>query len=121
MRYFHGLNLILLSSFYGISVLQSYLYYRNYPKDSAILKLTVCIIFLLPPTDSLQYLYTRLHSYGTVTFIFDPNITYKSTRETRILDTLSTIGVADALYTYYVLDFGNLAADALIPWYVSCI
>lgn len=66
------------TSFYGISVLQSYLYYRNYPKDSVILKLTVAFLW--------------------------------------ILDTLSTIGVADALYTYYVLDFGNLAADALIPW-----
>ena len=53
-----------------------------------------------------------------MSLIADVNNNYKSTRETRILDTLSTIGVADALYTYYVLDFGNLAADALIPWYV---
>ncbi|KAF8172916.1 hypothetical protein K438DRAFT_170438 [Mycena galopus ATCC 62051] len=33
-----------------------------------------------------------------------------------ILDTLSTIMVAHSLYTYFVLNFGNLAADALIPW-----
>ncbi|KAE9398601.1 hypothetical protein BT96DRAFT_1020022 [Gymnopus androsaceus JB14] len=66
------------TSFYGISVLQCYLYYRNYPKDSVFLKLVVGFLW--------------------------------------ILDTLSTIMVADSLYTYFVLDFGNLAADALIPW-----
>ncbi|KAJ7469275.1 hypothetical protein B0H11DRAFT_2283773 [Mycena galericulata] len=32
------------------------------------------------------------------------------------LDTLSTIMVAHSLYTYFVLNFGNLAADAFIPW-----
>jgi hypothetical protein len=36
----------------------------------------------------------------------------------RILDTLSTIMVAHSLYTYFVLNFGNLAADALVPWHV---
>jgi len=32
------------------------------------------------------------------------------------LDTLSTIMVAHSLYTYFILNFGDLAADALIPW-----
>ncbi|KAJ6600372.1 hypothetical protein DFH09DRAFT_594706 [Mycena vulgaris] len=63
---------------YGICVLQCYLYYRSYPKDSVYLKLTVGTLWTL--------------------------------------DTLSTIMVAHSLYTYYVLNFGDLAADALIPW-----
>ncbi|KAJ6617204.1 hypothetical protein B0H10DRAFT_2218848 [Mycena sp. CBHHK59/15] len=63
---------------YGICVLQCYLYYRSYPKDSVILKLTVGTLWTL--------------------------------------DTLSTIMVAHSLYTYFVLNFGNIAADALIPW-----
>ncbi|KAJ7861608.1 hypothetical protein B0H13DRAFT_2072716 [Mycena leptocephala] len=63
---------------YGISVLQVYLYFRKYPKDEIILKLTVGSLW--------------------------------------ILDTLSTIMVAHSLYTYFVLNFGNLAADALVPW-----
>ncbi|KAJ7093830.1 hypothetical protein B0H15DRAFT_1020536 [Mycena belliarum] len=63
---------------YGIGVLQCYLYFRSYPKDSIYLKFTV----------------------GTLW----------------ILDTLSTIMVAHSLYTYFVLNFGDLAADALIPW-----
>ncbi|KAJ7145562.1 hypothetical protein C8R44DRAFT_755524 [Mycena epipterygia] len=63
---------------YGICVLQCYLYFHNYPKDSICLKITV----------------------GTLW----------------ILDTLSTMMVAHSLYTYFVLNFGNLAADALIPW-----
>ncbi|KAJ7686121.1 hypothetical protein B0H17DRAFT_1204503 [Mycena rosella] len=63
---------------YGICVLQTYFYYRSYPKDSIYLKLTV----------------------GTLW----------------ILDTLSTIMVAHSLYTYFILNFGDLAADALIPW-----
>ncbi|KAJ6600364.1 hypothetical protein DFH09DRAFT_1355669 [Mycena vulgaris] len=65
---------------YGICVLQCYLYYRTYPKDSIYLKLTVGTLWTL--------------------------------------DTLSTIMVAHSLYTYYVLNFGDLAADALIPWHV---
>ncbi|KAJ7774134.1 hypothetical protein DFH07DRAFT_120393 [Mycena maculata] len=63
---------------YGISILQLYLYFRNYPKDNLVLKLTVGTLWLL--------------------------------------DTLSTIMVAHSLYTYFVLNFMNLAADALIPW-----
>ncbi|KAJ7076686.1 hypothetical protein B0H15DRAFT_1026501 [Mycena belliarum] len=63
---------------YGIGVLQCYLYFRSYPRDSIQLKITV----------------------GTLW----------------ILDTLSTIMVAHSLYTYFVLNFGDLAADAFIPW-----
>ncbi|KAJ7446108.1 hypothetical protein FB451DRAFT_1567931 [Mycena latifolia] len=63
---------------YGICVLQCYLYYRSYPKDSIYLKLTVGTLWTL--------------------------------------DTLCTIMVGHSLYTYFVLNFGNLAADALIPW-----
>ncbi|KAJ7461323.1 hypothetical protein B0H11DRAFT_2285889 [Mycena galericulata] len=63
---------------YGICVLQCYLYFRNYPKDSIFLKMTVGSLWTL--------------------------------------DTLSTIMVAHSLYTYFVLNFGNLAADAFIPW-----
>lgn len=37
----------------------------------------------------------------------------------RTFDTLSTIMVAHSLYTYFVLNFGDLAADAFIPWYVA--
>ncbi|KAL0569793.1 hypothetical protein V5O48_012172, partial [Marasmius crinis-equi] len=32
------------------------------------------------------------------------------------LDTLTTILVAHSMYTYYVLNFGDLEADARIPW-----
>ncbi|KAK6975047.1 hypothetical protein R3P38DRAFT_3127733 [Favolaschia claudopus] len=63
---------------YGISILQAYLYFRNYPKDQLPLKLTVGALW--------------------------------------ILDTLSTIMIAHSLYTYFVLNFGNMAADALVPW-----
>ncbi|KAJ7257764.1 hypothetical protein C8J57DRAFT_1647529 [Mycena rebaudengoi] len=63
---------------YGISVLQCYLYYRNYRKDAFFLKLTVGSLL--------------------------------------IFDTLSTIMVSHSLYTYFVINFGNLAADGLIPW-----
>ncbi|KAJ7912239.1 hypothetical protein B0H13DRAFT_2007827 [Mycena leptocephala] len=63
---------------YGISILQCYLYFRNYPKDTIHLKLTVGTLFLL--------------------------------------DTLSTIMITHSLYTYFVLNFGDLAADAFIPW-----
>ncbi|KAJ7928743.1 hypothetical protein B0H13DRAFT_2652699 [Mycena leptocephala] len=63
---------------YGISVLQCFRYYRNYPKDSLYLKLTVGTLWTL--------------------------------------DTLSTILVAHALYTFFVLNFGDLAADGFIPW-----
>lgn len=37
----------------------------------------------------------------------------------RTLDALSTIMVAHSLYTYFVLNFGNLAADTFIPWLVA--
>ncbi|KAJ7278865.1 hypothetical protein C8J57DRAFT_1465141 [Mycena rebaudengoi] len=63
---------------YGISVLQCYLYYRNYRKDAVLLKVTVGCLWLF--------------------------------------DTLSTIMVTHSLYTYFVTNFGDLAADALIPW-----
>ncbi|KAJ7158014.1 hypothetical protein C8R43DRAFT_1234439 [Mycena crocata] len=63
---------------YGICVVQVYLYYRGYPRDSVYLKFTVATLW--------------------------------------ILDTLSTIMVAHSLYTYFVTNFGNLAADAFIPW-----
>ncbi|KAJ7278876.1 hypothetical protein C8J57DRAFT_1712833 [Mycena rebaudengoi] len=61
---------------YGISILQSYLYYRNYRKDAILLKATVECLWLF--------------------------------------DILSTIMVAHSLYTYFVTNFGDLAADALI-------
>ncbi|KAF7345756.1 hypothetical protein MVEN_01596100 [Mycena venus] len=64
---------------YGISVLQCYLYFRQYPRDSMYLKMTVGTLLLL--------------------------------------DTLSTIMTAHALYTYFVLNFGNISSDALIPWH----
>ena len=34
------------------------------------------------------------------------------------MDTLTTILVAHSMYTYYVLNFGDLEADGFIPWYV---
>ena len=37
---------ILIHSAYGISVVQVYLYFRNYPKDPIFLKLTVIAICL---------------------------------------------------------------------------
>ncbi|KAJ7222418.1 hypothetical protein GGX14DRAFT_428709 [Mycena pura] len=55
---------VFATSAYGISVLQCYLYFRDYSRDSVLLKLTVTM-------------------------------------------------VAHSLYTYFVLNFGNLAADAL--------
>ncbi|KAJ7612767.1 hypothetical protein FB45DRAFT_1065451 [Roridomyces roridus] len=33
-----------------------------------------------------------------------------------LFDTLSTIMVAHSLYTYFVLNFGDIAADAKVPW-----
>ncbi|KAJ7072895.1 hypothetical protein C8F01DRAFT_1105628 [Mycena amicta] len=33
-----------------------------------------------------------------------------------LFDTLSSIMVAHSLYTYFIFNFGNLAADALVPW-----
>ncbi|KAJ7270597.1 hypothetical protein B0H12DRAFT_1229103 [Mycena haematopus] len=45
------------------------------------------------------------------------HILLKSTVATLwVLDTLTTIMVAHALYTLIVLDFGDSAADAFIPW-----
>ncbi|KAJ7894305.1 hypothetical protein B0H14DRAFT_3427082 [Mycena olivaceomarginata] len=66
------------TAFYGMGVLQCFLYFRNYPKDSIYLKLTVGTLLLF--------------------------------------DTLSSMMTAHALYTFFVLNFGNLAADAYIPW-----
>jgi hypothetical protein len=40
------LLIILIHSAYGISIVQVYLYFRNYPKDSLFLKLTVIAIRL---------------------------------------------------------------------------
>ncbi|KAF8123813.1 hypothetical protein K438DRAFT_2003178 [Mycena galopus ATCC 62051] len=48
------------------------------------------------------------------------HILFKSTVATLwVLDTLTTIMVAHSLYTYFVLDFGDIAADAFVPWYPS--
>ncbi|KAJ7279055.1 hypothetical protein C8J57DRAFT_1712971 [Mycena rebaudengoi] len=63
---------------YGISVLQCYLYYRNYRTDAIHLKVTVGCLW--------------------------------------VFDTLNTIMFAHTLYTLFVTNFGNLAADAFIPW-----
>ncbi|KAJ7278878.1 hypothetical protein C8J57DRAFT_1712835, partial [Mycena rebaudengoi] len=63
---------------YGISVLQCYLYYRNYRKDAIHLKVMVGCLW--------------------------------------VSDTLITIMVSHSLYTYFVTNFGDLAADAFIPW-----
>nr|GAT53931.1 predicted protein [Mycena chlorophos] len=44
----------LATTFYGISVLQVYLYYRTYPKDRLGLKLTVALLFAVDTTGSMM-------------------------------------------------------------------
>ncbi|KAJ7645449.1 hypothetical protein DFH06DRAFT_1211351, partial [Mycena polygramma] len=36
-------------SLYGVTILQTYLYYRNYPQDSKILKWMVAILWYISP------------------------------------------------------------------------
>jgi len=70
------------TAIYGISVLQVYLYYRNYAADRVMFKCVVALLF--------------------------------------VLDTLTTIFVAHALYTYIVLHLGkSLLVDLAIPWSFS--
>ncbi|KAJ7123578.1 hypothetical protein C8R44DRAFT_980899 [Mycena epipterygia] len=83
------------TSFYGISILQTYLYYRNYPSDHPALKSTVC----------------------------SPRFTNAALKDCRAGRTsmgighLCTIFVAHSLYTSFILDFGKSSAlDLLIPW-----
>ncbi|KAJ7292472.1 hypothetical protein C8J57DRAFT_1489983 [Mycena rebaudengoi] len=48
---------------------------------------------------------------------FRPPLTHDGLlMESRIFDTLSTLLVVHSLYTYFVTNFGDLAADALILW-----
>ncbi|KAF5389299.1 hypothetical protein D9757_003462 [Collybiopsis confluens] len=43
-------GLILSTSLYGATILQTYLYYRHYPKDSIYIKLLVLALWLLDTT-----------------------------------------------------------------------
>ncbi|KAH9846747.1 hypothetical protein C2E23DRAFT_851778 [Lenzites betulinus] len=68
----------LATTLFGITLLQGYLYYRNYGKDTMKLKTLVGILV--------------------------------------ILDTLTTILMAQSMYTYIVTDFGDPLKIAVITW-----
>ncbi|KAI0764679.1 hypothetical protein C8Q74DRAFT_1370610 [Fomes fomentarius] len=63
---------------YGITVLQTYLYFRRYPHDRPILKIFVGVLW--------------------------------------ILDTLTTVLMSHAMYSFFVLNLRNLAEDVRLPW-----
>jgi hypothetical protein len=65
-----------------------------------------------------QYFFSRWGPYCKFGFI---RIAVLYWKEARIFDTLSTIMVSHSLYTYFVINFGNLAADGLIPWFANFV
>ncbi|PIL28936.1 hypothetical protein GSI_08983 [Ganoderma sinense ZZ0214-1] len=78
---------ILATTIYGITVLQTYTYFRRYPNDSTGLK-------TLASTPSLvEFARTEL-GLLQVGVLF-------------ILDTVTTVSIADGLYGYMVTDFGR--------------
>ncbi|KAI0364585.1 hypothetical protein BV20DRAFT_828113 [Pilatotrama ljubarskyi] len=63
---------------YGITCLQTYLYFQRYPEDRAYLRITVGTLWLL--------------------------------------DTLATVLLSHAQYTYFVFNYRTLIDDLIIPW-----
>jgi hypothetical protein len=58
----------------------------------------------------------RLPQVGTLLYVACVLCRLASLIIPRLFDTLSSMMTAHALYTFFVLNFGNLAADAYIPW-----
>ncbi|KAL0569790.1 hypothetical protein V5O48_012169 [Marasmius crinis-equi] len=83
------------TTLYGITILQVYLYFKHYPKDPVFVKLLV-LAFWFVPVQTLEPVFNAIIR--------------------RVLDTLTSTLVAHSLYTYIVLNFGDLLADKRIPW-----
>ncbi|KAF9000781.1 hypothetical protein BDZ89DRAFT_1147170 [Hymenopellis radicata] len=85
------------TTLYGVSVLQTFIYFRLYTKDHWFLKSTVNV--------SLVFV---LHS-GLLSLLEIASLW--------TLDTLTTIFVAHSLYVYFVLNFGeDPTVNLVIPW-----
>ncbi|KAJ6629218.1 hypothetical protein B0H10DRAFT_1988587, partial [Mycena sp. CBHHK59/15] len=87
------------TSIYGISVLQVYLYYRNYPTDRVTWKFTVALLFVL---DTLTTIFAghALYSFYVLNFGKDPSINLAvpwSFSTEKLLVTLTTF-VAQCFY-----------------------
>ncbi|KAJ6508166.1 hypothetical protein C8R45DRAFT_1167774 [Mycena sanguinolenta] len=70
-------GLVVSALLYGVTILQTYLYYRNYPEDNKILKWMVAILWLL---DTAHIVLCTISVYTVLVLNFnDPNILLTST------------------------------------------
>ncbi|KAF7346202.1 hypothetical protein MSAN_01847100 [Mycena sanguinolenta] len=71
------IGLVVSALLYGVTILQSYLYYRNYPEDNKILKWMVAILWLL---DTAHLVLCTIAVYSVLVLHFnDPDILLTST------------------------------------------
>ena len=103
------------SSIYGITVMQTYLYFRRCTSDKISLKLFVREDLVRLQLSMFETIIRRsCFSSKTLPWAPFPPFQYLCS----ILDTLATVLIAHAMYTYFVLNFMNLAKDVDLVWYV---
>ncbi len=107
-------------SLYGVSVLQTFIYFRLYTKDHWFLKSTVIVPLIFMLQNRAYFPTLRSPPCGELSGS-SCSRRARLTESGRTLDTLTTIFVAHSLYVYFVLNFGeDPTVNLIIPWYV-CI
>ena len=109
-------------SFYGITIVQTYIYFKRSVKDSVFLKCLVSRYLYIPRLVSLR-VHDRCFSYGKA-IPLQAAIGYQlegwvTNMAHRVLDTLHFALVIHAIYYYAVTNFMNPRALAKPTWCVS--
>ena len=107
-------------SLFGIAIIQTHLYYINFPKDWAFQRVSVNIVanFLAKKSDVIFLICSRLGSSCRRRISSFTRGVKWPWHSNRILATLNMIFTVHAVYYYLIVNFGNSAGLDNIVWYV---